>query len=128
MSGPLDGPRLRQMLATLCVTSSLAPVALDDSNPTNGFRLGTLSVAGPSAIVGPILDTIAVSRNVEGASCEELGWHIFTMLTRAHHFASSVVTPWGYKTSGRSYAQPMSSHTISHRLPASFPIAEKKER
>jgi hypothetical protein len=55
---------------------------------------------GLSAIMGPVLDTVAVSHDVEGMSCEELGWRInscllclFTAPRRAHRFASSVVTP-----------------------------------
>jgi hypothetical protein len=67
------GPRMRQMLATLCVASSFTLVALGGSVPTGGFHLGTLSVAGPSTIMGPILDTVVVSHDVEGTSCEELG-------------------------------------------------------
>jgi hypothetical protein len=45
---------------------------------------------------------------VVGTSCEELQRHVnmwllhpFTALVRAHHFAFLVVTPWGYKASGR---------------------------
>jgi hypothetical protein len=129
------GPRMHQMLATLCVTSSLALVALGGRDPTSGFHLETLSVAGPSAIARPILDTLVVSHDVEGTSCEELGWrvnscllHLFTMPAGPHHFASSVVTSWGYNASGHSCAQPTFSHMISHCLPTSFPTAEKKER
>jgi hypothetical protein len=66
---------MRHMLATPCVILSLALSTLGGSNPTGGFHLGTLSIAGPSAIMGPILDSIAVSRDVEGMLCEELGWH-----------------------------------------------------
>jgi hypothetical protein len=67
------GPLMCQMLATLCVASSLTLFALGGSDPTGGFHLGTLRVAGPSAIMGPILDTIVVYHNVEGALYEELG-------------------------------------------------------
>jgi hypothetical protein len=81
------------------------------------------------------LDTIAVSLDVEGASCEELGWRVnscllrlFTMLARPRCFASSVVTPQGYKDGGRPCVQPTSSRTTSHHLLASFPTAKKKER
>jgi hypothetical protein len=59
------------------------------------------------AIVGSILDMVDVSCDVAGASYEELGWCAnmyllcsFTTPVRAHHFASSIVTPWGYKASG----------------------------
>jgi hypothetical protein len=61
-------PQMRQMLATLCVALSLALFALGGSDPTGGFCLRTLSVAGPSIIVGPILDMVVISRDVEGAS------------------------------------------------------------
>jgi hypothetical protein len=128
------GPRMCQMLATLCVTSALALVALGGSNLTAGFHLGTLSVVGPSTIVVPILDTVAISLDVEGRSCDALGWrvnscllHLFTALARPHRFASSVVMRQGYKAGGCSCAQHMSSHMISHHFPASFPVAKKKE-
>jgi hypothetical protein len=64
---------MRQMLPTLCVASSLALFAMGGSDLTGGFHLGTLSVGGPLAIVGPILDTVVITLNVEGALCEELG-------------------------------------------------------
>jgi hypothetical protein len=126
---------MHQMLVTLCIASSLALVVLGDSDLIGGFHLRTLSVEHPSAIMGPILDMIVVSHDVEGVSCEELGWHVnscllghFTAPARARRFASSVVTPRGYKAGGRSYVQHTSSHMISHRLLASFPTTEKKER
>jgi hypothetical protein len=116
------------MLATLCVTSSLALVALGGPDPTGGFHLGTLSVACPSAIVEPILNTVVISHDVEGVSCEDVGWcinscllRLFTVPAGAHRFASLIVTPWGYKAGDRSCAQPTSPRTISHRLPTSFP-------
>jgi hypothetical protein len=102
---------MHQMLATLCVESSFALVALGGSDPTGGFRLGTLSVAGPSTIVEPVLDLVAISCDVEGASCEELGWHVnpcllclFTAPARAHRFTTSGATPQGNKVGSRSYA------------------------
>jgi hypothetical protein len=64
---------MRQILATLCVASSLALVALGGSVPTGGFHLRTISIAGPSTIMGHVLDTVVVSHDVEGTSCEELG-------------------------------------------------------
>jgi hypothetical protein len=42
------------------------------------------------------------------------------------HFASSVVTPRGYKAAVAP-TQPTSSHMISHHPSASFPMAEKTE-
>jgi hypothetical protein len=123
------------MLSTLCVASCLSLFALAGSDPTGGFHLGTLSIAGPSLIMGPILDMVAISRDVEGTSCEEMGWHInscllhlFTTPARALRFASSVVTLWGYKYGSHPCVQPPSSCMISHRLPASFSTTEKKER
>jgi hypothetical protein len=72
--------------------------------------------------VGSILDMAAVSCDVEGASCEEsFLLCLFTVPVEPNHFLSSVATPRGYKADGRS-------RTISHRLPASFPMAGKKER
>jgi hypothetical protein len=128
------GPQMCQLLATLYVTSLLTLVTLGASDPTGGFCLGTLSLADALVIIGPILDTVVVSHDVAGTSCEELGWHVnfmfttlFTMPARPSRFASSVVTPRGYKANGCSCVQPISYRTISHRLPASFPTAEKKE-
>jgi hypothetical protein len=54
--------------------------------------------------MGPILNMVDISCNVEGVSCEELGWPVnlcllrpFTAPIRAYHFASSVVTLWAIK-------------------------------
>jgi hypothetical protein len=41
------GLQMHQLLASLCVTSSLILVALGDSDPTSGFRLGTVSFGRP---------------------------------------------------------------------------------
>jgi hypothetical protein len=64
----------------------------------------------PTTIMGLVLDTVVVSRDVEGASYEEMGWCVnscllclFTTSIRAHLFVSSVVTPWGYKAGNRPY-------------------------
>jgi hypothetical protein len=64
------GPRMCQLLATLCVFSSLARGSAD---PTGRFCLRTLSCCRPMIIVGLILDTVTVSYSVAGVSCEELG-------------------------------------------------------
>jgi hypothetical protein len=53
---------------------------------------------------------------------------IFTALAEPSHFASSVVTPWGYKASMVAPTQPKSSRMISHHSSTSFPMAEKKEK
>jgi hypothetical protein len=58
-------------MTTLCVTSSLTLVALGGSDPTSGFRLETL--LRPLSNHGGVLDMIAIYRDVEHASCEELG-------------------------------------------------------
>jgi hypothetical protein len=78
----------------------------------------------PLGNCGAILGTVVVSRDIEGTSYEELGWHInlcllrlFIAPARAHRFASLVVTPRGYKAGGRPYAQPTSYRMISHHLP-----------
>jgi hypothetical protein len=64
------------MLATLCVTSSLAQFIRGGVDQASGFCLKTLSCCRPTAIVGPILDTIIVSHDVMGTSCEELERHV----------------------------------------------------
>jgi hypothetical protein len=60
-----------QLLATPCVASSHALVALGSSNPTSGFHLSTLSIGRPTTIVRPILDIVSISLGVEGVVCEE---------------------------------------------------------
>jgi hypothetical protein len=59
--------------------------------------------------MGPILDMFTISRDVVGTSREELERCVnirllrhFIVPIRACRFASSVLTPWGYKASGRS--------------------------
>jgi hypothetical protein len=101
MPSPLDGAPDVPDAGHFFVASSLTLVAQGGSDLISGFHLGTLSVAGPSAIVGLVLYTVAVSRDVEGVSCEDLGWcvnscllHIFTAPATVCHFASSVVKPW----------------------------------
>jgi hypothetical protein len=59
------GPQMRQLLATHCVASSLALVALGGSNPSSGFGLRTLSF-------GTVGDMTSVSCAViAGVMCEE---------------------------------------------------------
>jgi hypothetical protein len=74
MLGPLDGasdaPDAGHPLCCFVPHSG----SLGGSDPTGRFCPGNLRFAGPSAIMGPVLDTIAISRDVEGASCEEFGW------------------------------------------------------
>jgi hypothetical protein len=56
------GPQMGHVLATLCVTLSFSQ-----------FALGGLTCNRSMTIMGPILDKDVISRDVEGASCEELG-------------------------------------------------------
>jgi hypothetical protein len=49
-------------------------------------------------------------------------------LVRACCFASSVVTPWGYKSEQSPLHTPTSSRTISHCLLTSFLASEKRKR
>jgi hypothetical protein len=70
------------------------------------------------AIMGPILDTVDVSRDIEGESCDELGWHLNSCFLQ--HFTVPITA--------HPYCESMSSLMISHHLLASFPTAEKKER
>jgi hypothetical protein len=60
-----------QLLATLCVASSLTLVALDGSDSTGGFYLQTLSFGRPHNNCGTHFDMVAISHDVEGASYEE---------------------------------------------------------
>jgi hypothetical protein len=46
-------------------------VALGGAEPAGEFCLRTLVFIRPTTIVGPILDTVAVSRDVAGTMCEE---------------------------------------------------------
>jgi hypothetical protein len=68
------GHRLRQLLATICVASSLALVALGGSDPTwrvlpsNPELWQTLRQWW-----APFLDTVAISHDVKGVSYEESG-------------------------------------------------------
>jgi hypothetical protein len=69
---PRWSPKKCQLLATSCVALSLSLFALGGSDPTVKFCLGTLSLVGPSTIVGPIWDTITISHAVvAGMMCEE---------------------------------------------------------
>jgi hypothetical protein len=79
------------------------------TDPTGGYCIRTLSICRQTEIMGPILDTVAISRDVVGAPCKELGWLVnicllrpFTVPVRSHHFTSSVVTARGYKAGDRT--------------------------
>jgi hypothetical protein len=72
----------------------------------------------PTAIVRPILDTVDVSHDVEGASYEEFddAQAHFYCACKAQCFASSVATPRGNKAGSHSCA----TYIFLHDLP-SFP-------
>jgi hypothetical protein len=70
------GPWMRQLLTTLCVASPLALFARGGADLTAGFCLRTMSYHRPTVIVGPVLDIVAISRDVVGASCDEWRWLI----------------------------------------------------
>jgi hypothetical protein len=50
------GLRMCQLVATLCVASSLTLVALGNSDPLMGFAFEPCTFTDPTAIMGPILD------------------------------------------------------------------------
>jgi hypothetical protein len=104
------GPQMLQLLGILYVTSSLALFAWGGADQAGEFCLRTLSCCRPTTILGPVLDMVAVSCDVDDMLCEELGWHVnscfllpFTTPIRARYFASSVVTAWGYKAGDLPY-------------------------
>jgi hypothetical protein len=91
------GHWMRQLLATLCVASSLALVALGGSNLTGWFHLRTLSFGRPHGNHGPVLDMVAISHDIEGASYEE------SDDTQAHFYLACRAHPLcllGYCTMG----------------------------
>jgi hypothetical protein len=71
MSGPLDGVPVRQLLTILYIALSLALFPLGGVELIDGFCFRTLSFGRPTAIMGPILDSVAISHAVEGMICEE---------------------------------------------------------
>jgi hypothetical protein len=78
---------------------------------TGGFSLRTLSCCRPTTIMGLILDTFTVSRDVAGMSCEELERLVimgllcpFTVPVWACRFTTSIVTLRGNKASSHPYA------------------------
>jgi hypothetical protein len=48
--------------------------------------------------------------------CNSFLLRLFTVPTEPNRFTSSVVTPWGYKAGGRSYA----TYIFPHDLPLSL--------
>jgi hypothetical protein len=66
------GPQMHQLLATLCVASSLALFTQGSADPTGEFCLRILSYCRPTAIMRLVLDMVAVSCDVVGTLCEDL--------------------------------------------------------
>jgi hypothetical protein len=66
------GPRAGQLLATLCVALSVTLYAMCGTDLIGGFCLRTQNFAGPSSIVGPILDMVTVSCDIAGTSVTPL--------------------------------------------------------
>jgi hypothetical protein len=86
--------------------------------------------------MGLILDMVALSHDAASASCKELGWcvnmcllHPFTLPVWAHCFASSVVTPRGYKAGGHLCAN---LHHLARppvvSMPPSLRLKRKRNR
>jgi hypothetical protein len=60
-----------QLWVTLCVSSSLALVALGGSDPTGGFHLQTLSFGRPHGNHGTHFGYVCCIPDVEGTSYKE---------------------------------------------------------
>jgi hypothetical protein len=126
------GSQVRQLLVILCVTLSLALFTLGDADLTDGFYLRTLRYSRPMTIMGPVLDIIIVSRVIVDTSCEELGWYVnmsLLRLVRVHRFASSIVTPQGYKASDRpcTHLHPLTQTPVTSS-PPSLCLKRQKDR
>jgi hypothetical protein len=126
------GSWVHQLLATICVILSLTLFALGNADPVGEFCIRTLSYSRPMTIMEPILDTVIISRVVVGTSCEELRRRVnmgLLRLVRAHHFASSVVTQWGYKAGGRpcTHLCPL-AQTLVASSPLSLRLKIQKDR
>jgi hypothetical protein len=122
---PSMGPQKCQLLVIPCVTLSLALFALGSADPSGGFCLRTWSCCRPTTILGSIFDMFTVSHDVGAMSCKELERRVnmclllpFTAPVRDRCFASSVVTPRGYK----AYGWPCTNlHPLARTLVASSP-------
>jgi hypothetical protein len=55
------GSWVHQLLTTLCVALSLVLFARGGADPAGRFFHRTLSYSRPTTIMGPILDTVAIS-------------------------------------------------------------------
>jgi hypothetical protein len=98
------GPQISQLVATLCVTSSLTLVALGGSELTRRF-------GRPHANHGTRFRYGCHILQCRGRVILRL----FTTPMEPSHFASSVITPQGYKAGGHSYA----TYLFPHDLPLS---------
>jgi hypothetical protein len=88
VASPRWAPKKVPTIDHPCVASSLTLFAPGGSNPSGGFHLRTLSIGKPLGNCGPILDTIALSNDVEDASCEELWWCITLVFITSFYRAS----------------------------------------
>jgi hypothetical protein len=77
----------------LCVALSLPLFALDSTDPTSGFCLGNLSLGMPTTIVGSILDTVVISRDVKGTTCGKSGRCVSVYNTIYDVLQGSVASP-----------------------------------
>jgi hypothetical protein len=98
-----------------------------------GFSFKRSSLADPTAIVGPIIDMVAISHDVEGTSYEELGdaTAYFYYAFLPHLWSPAALPPHLLYHRAIELAvapvQPISSCMISHRLPTSFRTSKKIE-
>jgi hypothetical protein len=120
---PSMGHRVRQLPATLCVASSLALVALGGSDPTRWVLPSNLELwQTPQQswdlfwIWLPYPVMYRTHRMRTQMMRKIILLRLFTVLVEPSCFASSVVTPRGYKASGHSCA----TCIFLHNLPPSL--------
>jgi hypothetical protein len=112
--------RVRQLLATLCVASSLALVALGGSNTIGGFCLRILSFGRPHNNCGAHFGYGCRIPLCKGCVVRGVGSRIKSFLLR--------LSSTCYKAGMVGPAQPTSSRMTSHHFSASFPVAKNKEK
>jgi hypothetical protein len=135
MSGPLDGApgALKYWSSFVSLHPSLwllwAALTHRWVSPSKPWAF-----ADPTAIMGPILDTVATFLRRIGCVIRGVGWHIKSFLlclvtesAKPNCFTSLAVTPQGYKAGLVTPVQPTSSCMISLYSSASFPTAEKRK-
>jgi hypothetical protein len=103
--------------------------------PTMGFTFEPWALADLTTIVEPTSNTVAVFLWHIGCIIWGVGWcvksfllHLFTTSAEPRRFASSAVTPWGYKASLVTPRLPTSSQMISLYSSTSFPKANKRKK